>query len=145
MWGNISTKVKGKIQKFTTLPVLATTVSDKDIIHESHLSYVRFPDTQINMGIALKKEDIIGKSPQKGRALKAEEPLRISDFERPIVIHKGDKVNLIYVDPSFEVTTVAIARNNASVGDKIMFEVGSKKTVQAMVTREGQAEIRANV
>jgi flagella basal body P-ring formation protein FlgA len=145
MWGDAPTKIKGKIQKFTTLPVLAATVSDKDIIQESHLSYVRFPDTQVNMGIALKKEDIIGKSLRKGRALKIEEPLRLTDFERPIVVHKGDRVNLSYVDPSFEVTTIATARNNGSVGDKIIFEVGSKKTVQATVTREGQAEIRANL
>jgi flagella basal body P-ring formation protein FlgA len=142
--GGFIKKISGKIQKFVTLPVIAVPISQNSSINESDIKYSRFSEEQINQGTILKKEDLIGKSLRSGRVLQTDKPIQVSDVEFPVLIKKGEEVRVNYMDTYFEISIVAIAKNNGRIGEKIAFEVGSdkKKTIQAMVISPGRAEIR---
>ena len=145
--GGIIKKISGKIQKFLMLPILSSPIGQKTAINESHILYVRFADNQVNPGMALRKEDIVGKFLKAGRSLQFDKPLQMTDLEVPILIRKGDEVRVKYVDRFFEISIAAIAKNNGCAGEKISFEVGTekKKTIQATVLAAGRAEIRESL
>ncbi|MDP5012566.1 MAG: hypothetical protein NWQ29_02540 [Alphaproteobacteria bacterium] len=96
--GGVIKKVSGKIQKFMMIPILSAPVGQKTAITESNISYVRFSDDQINPGMALRKEDIIGKFLKAGRSLQFDKPLQLTDLEVPVLIRKGEEVRGKYVD-----------------------------------------------
>jgi flagella basal body P-ring formation protein FlgA len=142
--GGVIKKVSGKIQKFMMIPILSAPVGQKTAITESNISYVRFSDDQINPGMALRKEDIVGKFLKAGRSLQFDKPLQMTDLEVPVLIRKGEEVRVKYVDRFFEISIAATAKSNGCAGERISFEVGTekKKTIQATVLASGQAEIR---
>lgn len=145
--GGVIKKVSGKIQKFMMIPILSAPVGQKTAITESNISYVRFADDQINPGMALRKEDIVGKFLKAGRSLQFDKPLQMTDLEVPVLVRKGEEVRVKYVDRFFEISIAAIAKSNGCAGEKISFEVGTekKKTIQATVLASGQAEIRESL
>ena len=145
--GGVIKKVSGKIQKFMMIPILSAPVGQKTAITESNISYVRFADDQINPGMALRKEDIVGKFLKAGRSLQFDKPLQMTDLEVPVLVRKGEEVRVKYVDRFFEISIAAIAKSNGCAGEKISFEVGTekKKTIQANVLASGQAEIRESL
>ncbi len=148
-WGDVKNggnlkKISGKIQKYRVVPVLTNSIAHQSEIKESDIKYVRFVEEQLYPGMILNKEDLIGKVLKNGRSLQLDKPLQISDVEVPVVIKKGEEVRVIYIDPFFEISIVATARNNGSVGERISFDVGTekKKIIQARVVSAGLAEIR---
>jgi flagella basal body P-ring formation protein FlgA len=145
--GGVIKKVSGNIKKFMMLPVLSAPVGQKTAITESNISYVRFSDDQVNAGMALRKEDIVGKFLKAGRSLQFDKPLQLTDLEVPVLIKKGEAVRIKYVDRFFEISIAAIAKSNGCAGEKISFEVGTekKKIIQATVLASGQAEIRESL
>lgn len=145
--GGVIKKISGNIKKFMMLPILSAPVGQKTVITESNISYVRFSDDQINPGMALRKEDIVGKFLKAGRSLQFDKPLQMSDLEVPVLIKKGEEVRIKYVDRFFEISIVATAKSNGCAGERISFEVGTekKKTIQATVLGSGQAEIRESL
>jgi flagella basal body P-ring formation protein FlgA len=114
--GGVIKKVSGKIQKFMMIPILSAPVGQKTAITESNISYVRFSDDQINPGMALRKEDIIGKFLKAGRSLQFDKPLQLTDLEVPVLIRKGEEVRVKYVDRFFEISIAAVAKSNGCAG-----------------------------
>lgn len=145
--GGVIKKISGNVKRFMMLPVLSAPVGQKTAITESNISYVRFSDDQVNAGMALRKEDIVGKFLKAGRSLQFDKPLQMTDLEVPVLIKKGESVRIKYVDRFFEISIAAVAKSNGCAGEKISFEVGSekKKTIQATVLASGQAEIRESL
>lgn len=142
-WGEGTTKkVSGKIKKFITVPVLSTPIAHQSPINESHLSYVQFSEDLINQGMALRKEDLVGKTLKSGRSLNLNKPLLMSDIEVPVVIKKGEQVRIKYVSPHFEISVVGVAKSNGCIGERISFDAAAKKIIQATVLHSGVAEIR---
>jgi flagella basal body P-ring formation protein FlgA len=125
------------------LPVIAAPLSQNSVIDESNIKYIRFSEDQVNQATVVNKEDLIGKSVRQGRVLQTDKPIQISDVEFPILIKKGEEVQVNYMDKFFEISIVGVAKNNGRMGEKIAFEVGSekKKTIQAVVKSPGRAEI----
>lgn len=135
----------GEIVKKIKLPILTQAISGQAEIDSSLISLQEFDEDKITGDVVTLDKDLLGMQIKQGRLIKAQTPIRKSDLEKPLVIKKGDEVRLFYVDPSFEVSTIAHAKSNGSIGDKITCEVSGKKFVQATIVHEGRVEIRAQL
>ena len=139
---DIKKRVIGKIKWMTHIPVLNHPLNTNDVISDADITMTHFSSDQIKPGMALKKEELIGRKPRTGRMLKMNMPVSLNDVETPRVVKQGELITISYVDPTFHISSAAVARANGAVGDMINVEVGNKKIIQAMIVRPGHAEIR---
>ncbi|MCP4744591.1 MAG: flagellar basal body P-ring formation protein FlgA [Desulfobacteraceae bacterium] len=118
VWSNVvfSAKPLGKDQPLKSSDV---------IIKKANLAAVP-------TGAVLKKKDVIGKRPR--RAVAANSILRMNQFKKRHLIHKGDVVQVIAESGLLRIATQAKARENGEDGERIRIEnLSSKKIVYATV------------
>jgi flagella basal body P-ring formation protein FlgA len=141
--GAVTKTVAGAVVRLIQLPVLEEAASGDTLISANHIRMQAFDENMAKGDVAISNKELSGFKVRKGRLIKANTPIRKSDIERPLAIKKGDTIRVAYIDPTFEVSTVALAKSDASIGDTVTLEVGTKKNiVQAIVVHEGRAEIR---
>lgn len=145
-----SRKLIGKIDWLIELPVLKTPINSNLMITESDITWQKFPADKITATMITKKEDLLGKT-SKYSVLKLGVPINLNELQSPIVIKKGDTVQISYKTRTLEVTARAMAKSNGSIGETIFFEPFSqnsgneqnnqKKVIQAKVMGPNAAEI----
>ncbi len=92
---------------------------------------------RINVGshpdlYATRLEQVVGLQPR--RELAPNEPIRIKELCRPIVVKRGDPVTIFYETPGFRLTAKGLVKENAAVGDRIrVMNVSSKRTIYCQV------------
>ncbi len=143
--GTVQKTIVGSIVRKIKLPVLAQALGGENPVDTTTLQFEEFDEDKLSADVIVMPQDLAGMKVKAGRVIKAFTPMRKGDFEKPIVVRKGDRVRVIVIDPMIEVSTVAFAKANGSVGDHISFEVSGKKVIQAVVVSEGRAEIRQAV
>lgn len=142
-------KILGKIEWLIEIPVLKNPIAKSDIISESDIGWQKFPADKLSPSTVTKKEELLGKT-SKHTPIKIGSPVNRSDLQSPLIVKKGDGVQISYKSPSMVITTQATALSNGSFGESIMLETSSskdgsgpviKKTIQAKITGPNQAEI----
>jgi flagella basal body P-ring formation protein FlgA len=62
------------------------------------------------------------------------QPLELRDLDKPLVLKRGDSVQIVYDEPGFSVTAKGQANADGGVGDALVVtNVESKKTIQCRV------------
>ncbi len=92
-------------------------VNHKDVITESDLSMKEVVERRTNKDTATSKEQLIGQSVI--RAISANRPIRLSEVRTPILINKGQAVEITYSTPFMTLRTMGQALEDGAQGSLI--------------------------
>jgi len=83
-------------------------------------------------GYARKELDAVGK--RVLRDFKANDPLKLSSLDNPIVVNKGDIVRLVITKPGLMLTAKGEAKNEGRIGERVkVMNLSSKKIIQGWI------------
>jgi flagella basal body P-ring formation protein FlgA len=132
--------VQGKVEAGADLPVLNRALRVGDIVTAEDVVYLRIAESRLTRGTILDAANLIGLSAK--RQLRAGLALRDADFEKPVVVRKGDAVTMVFRAAGIELTTRGKAMSNGGQGDTIaVVNVQSLKQVDAVVMGAGAVSV----
>lgn len=132
--------LQGKVEAGADLPVLTRALRAGEVASEADISIVRIANSRIPRGALGDIGDIAGFSAK--RQLRAGVPLRAGDFEKPVVVKKGDAVSMVFRAPGVELTTRGKAMTAGGMGDTIaVMNAQSMKQVDAVITGSGAVTV----
>ncbi len=139
--------LKGEIIQRTFMPVLTHAISPGHIISKNDITFKAFPIKSIRPQYITDIQNIIGKE-SRHSFLNPNQPIEQNQLKNPLVVKRGDMVNVSYHGISVQVTakmsaTADYSLNDTGVFELIKFENGRKitKKVTAKVTGPQRAEI----
>ncbi|KAA5803347.1 flagellar basal body P-ring formation protein FlgA [Alkalicaulis satelles] len=136
-------RMGGRVQPVTDVPVLARAVARGETLTSDHIRWERRPASQVRPDTLLREEALVGQEAR--RTLRADTPLRAIDVQAPVMITRGETVQLIYQVGGLVLTARARALDNAAEGQSARFlNLQSNRTVEAVAEGAGRARIAAS-
>ncbi|MCK7614869.1 flagellar basal body P-ring formation chaperone FlgA [Roseibium sediminicola] len=121
---------------------LAQPVRRGDIVKEEDLDMLRIARNKVPAGALTDLDDIVGK--QARINVRANAPLSRRDFQRPVLIERGEKITVTFIMPGMKLTSRAQAMDDGAKGDVIdVMNLTSRRIVPAIVTSRGQVRVHA--
>ncbi len=122
------------------VPVPITRLLPDDIIMEDDLTVMRLPVGRIGTYVMTDMEEVIGK--QVRRVLTPGRPIQIQSIIQPLVINRGERVEIYFSDGLLALSSPGRALDDAHEGQEIrIVNLVSNKTVTGIATGEGTVEI----
>ncbi len=135
-------KVQGKIVKLNEVPVLNREMRSGEIITNSDISYAAYPEKRIGDNVVTDPIQLIGQSPKQ--RISANKIIRESEILPPILIKKGESVNMVYRTEFMTLQVVGYAMEDGRAGDLIRLKnTSSQKIVLATVSDQGVAIVNS--
>jgi flagella basal body P-ring formation protein FlgA len=132
--------LQGKVEPGQDVPVLNRPLEPGEVAADEDVMFVRVAQSRLARGAITDAVDIVGFSAR--RQLRPGIALRTGDFEKPIVIRKGDTVTMVFKAPGIELTARGKAMDNGAIGDTVAIVNGqSHKQVDAVVTGTGSVTV----
>ncbi len=136
-----SKKIYGTIEWLVSVPVLKTPIMPGTIIQETDIAWQKYKADRLTSNMLTKISDLVGKT-SNGQALKVGVPLHSTDVMAPILVKRGAHVQITYKSPSLVISSVAVAKNQGSLGEVITLETSQNKSIQAKIVGPNQAEVQ---
>ena len=144
--GNVSgrrIRVTGYMFKTTETPVLANQVAAGEIIRKDDIKWIKMRVRRLQKDVIFDANELIGKTPRRGRGLRPGTPVRKSEVRRPLLVTKGSLVIITLRSPGMVLTSQGKALENGSNGDTIrVSNTRSKTVIDATVTGSGRVSVR---
>ena len=132
--------VSGHYDATVNVPVLLRQIGKTDVIAESDLTSREMPVRQLRKDTITDPAQLIGKSPHSD--ISAARPIRVSEVSMPVVIKKGDHVELSYTSAYLTIRTTGIALEDGEQGGMIRVKnEKSEKAVSGKAVAAGQVEV----
>ncbi len=125
-----------------TLPVPVPTrrLLPDDIIMEDDLTVMRLPVGRVGAYVETEIDEVIGK--QVRRVLTPGRPIQTQSIIHPLVISRGDRVEISFSDGLLDLRSPGRALSDAHEGQEVrIVNLISNKTVTGIATGEGTVEI----
>ncbi|NUH64947.1 flagellar basal body P-ring formation protein FlgA [Sulfitobacter sp. S0837] len=125
-----------------TLPVPVPTrrLLPDDIITEDDLTVMRLPVGRVGAYVETEIDEVIGK--QVRRVLTPGRPIQTQSIIHPLVISRGDRVEISFSDGLLDLRSPGRALSDAHEGQEVrIVNLISNKTVTGIATGEGTVEI----
>ncbi len=136
----VETTVAIQLTKYPQVVVPRTSLARGHRISEGDLNVVSYPADKIKPEHVIDPSEVIGTEVRK--TLRADQPIVSSSIGSPILIHRGDLVELRVLSGGVTVTTNAKSLSDGSESDLIEIEtMRPKKRLLARVVQVGQVEI----
>ncbi len=133
----------GVAQEMVEIITLAQPLRRGDILKEDDLATTRMPRKKVPSGAMLDAEDIVGKEARIN--IRADAPLSSKNFQRPILISRGEKITVTFYMPGMKLTSRAQAMVEGAKGDVIdVMNLQSRRIVPATVISRGQVRVHAS-
>lgn len=132
--------IAGHYDGVATVPVLTRQLRSGDLIEEADLGTRDIPTRNLRKDTIVNAVDLIGKSPRS--TISGQRPVRLSEVSAPVIIRKGELVDLSYTTPFMFIKTAGIALEDGEQGGLI--RVKNDKTQKSMTGRAvsaGKVEI----
>jgi len=121
---------------------LAQPVRRGDIVKEADFDIVRLARNKVPSGALTDAEELVGKQARSN--IRANAPLSRRDFQRPVLIERGEKITVTFEMPGMKLTSRAQAMDDGAKGDVIdVMNLTSRRIVPAIVTSRGQVRVHA--
>lgn len=131
-------RIKGKFEEVVRVPVLKAKVGRGDTIHANNITWVELTGSRVKYDTVLTVEKLVGKAPK--RTLVAGKPIRERLLVMPTLIHKNDRVRMVYQTPHVKIMAFGIAMDEGGQGTYIPVKnLSSDRVVNAMV--EGKSQV----
>lgn len=124
----------GKIEWLAHIPVLLRPIGTGEIINISDVGYQTYPVDQLNARVVMDANELVGKTASNA-IVRPGLPVDKSTLKNPIVVKKGDVIDVVYRKPCLVISTKAHATQDFAVGDTGVFETqgdGQKKNTKKM-------------
>lgn len=131
--------VAGTYETIIQVPVLTRQLGTSDVIEASDLGSIDMPERQLHKDTVTDASSIIGKSPRRG--ISPDRPIRTAEIMEPVVIKKGQPVDMTFTTPYVHIRAQGEALEDGSVGALIRVKNNkSEKAVSARVVSAGHVE-----
>jgi flagellar basal body P-ring formation protein FlgA len=128
--------IAGRVFRLIDVPVLTRNVAPGEAIAAGDIQTVSLRAERLNQNYVGNASDLIGRTPK--RSIRPGEPVRPSDIQVPLVVHRNDLVTVVLQTSTIMLTTQATALQDGAVGQAIrVSNTRSKKTLDATVTGPG--------
>jgi flagella basal body P-ring formation protein FlgA len=140
--GTKSLTITGSAVEMIEVLALNQPLKRGDIVQQADLTTVRLPRSKVMTAALHDGKDIIGKAARVN--MRSNQPLSRKDFERPVLIARGDKVTVTFNLGAMKLTSRAKALTNGAKGDVIdVMNLQSRRIVPATVSSRGQVLVHA--
>ena len=140
--GGETIRISGRAHATTEIPVLGRAVAAGEVLSDADIDWLAVRSDRIRNDAILDVTAVVGQETR--RALRPGEPLRAYDLREPVVIARGDIVNLVFTAPGITLNARARALEDAGADQIIRFvNLQSNRTVEAMVEGPGRARVVA--
>lgn len=135
-------RLTGRAYPVQDVPVLNREVAPGDVVREADIEWLKLPADRVSQNIITSSTQLVGMSPR--RAVKMGEPLRAADMQAPLVVKKGDLVEVAFISGALTLTARAKALQSGALGDTVDFvNPRSNRTLQGVV--EGPNRLRVTM
>lgn len=136
----VAEEIRLKLDPLPMVVFAKSTLNRGDIVGQDDVMLKPIPKNQFDDRMATDLSSIIGQ--QSTRALSSGRPLRMEDVSRPIVIKRGDLVEVHVMAAGFKITTQGKAMESGGVGDAVTVEIDQpRRRVMGRAARYGVVEI----
>ncbi|SHM15570.1 flagellar basal body P-ring formation chaperone FlgA [Roseibium suaedae] len=137
------TSLTGQATELMEVAVLAQPLRRGSVLRAEDLTLVRQPRARVPANALIDATEVAGLAARNN--LRAGTPLLKTDFERPILITRGEKVTVTYELPGMKLTTRGEALEDGAEGDVIDIQnLQSKRKVPGVVTSRGQVRVTSS-
>ena len=135
--------VSGTYIALVDVPVLTRQLSRTDVIEASDITTKTVADRQLRKDTVTEAKLLIGQSPRA--TISSNRPIRQSEVSAPILIKKGEPVQLTYTNPYMSLRTTGIALQDGALGEMIRIKNDkSEKAVSGRVAANGHVEVNTS-
>ena len=133
-------QVRARYTEVEELPVMVSKLRQGDIINPDDIIWKKIARSKIKRDTVRDEASIIGKSPR--RTLMPGKPIRAQMILSPIVVHKKDRVWMVYQTPMVKVMATGVAMEDGGKDAFIRVKnIASGTIVHAIVTDENYVKI----
>ncbi|WP_417689762.1 flagellar basal body P-ring formation chaperone FlgA [Roseibium sp.] len=138
--GRQQLNLTGYAREMMEVVALSQPLTRGAILKEGSLTTVRLARQQVPADALLSADAVIGLAARQN--LRANSPIARNDFERPVLVARGDKVTVTFELPGMKLTTRGQAIDEGAEGDVIdVMNLQSRRIIPATVTSRGQVRI----
>lgn len=131
---------RGKIEEISYVPGLNRQVMPGETIDQSDIAWVRLAKRRLSKNIVRSKQALVGMTPR--RPLAVNQPVRLGDIQRPLMVRKGSQVSVTYRTGNLTIMSIARALENGARGDVIrIMNTRSNQALEGVVTGPGRVEL----
>jgi flagella basal body P-ring formation protein FlgA len=135
--------VSGFYDAMVDVPVLNRQLQARDVIAEGDLSIRSMPERQLRKDTITDKKLLIGQSPRS--IISATRAIRANELTEPVVIKKGEGVEMKYSTRYMQIRTTGIALEDGAKGAFIRIKnEKSGKAISARVIDSGKVEVNSS-
>ncbi len=132
--------ISGTYVALIDVPVLTKQLNRTDVVEASDLSIKSVPESQIRKDTVTDAKQLIGQSPRA--SISANRPIRTMEISAPLVIKKGDSVQMSYTNPFMSIKANGVALQDGAIGEMIRIKnEKSERAVSGRVLAAGRAEV----
>ncbi len=125
------------------VPVLTRQLAQHDVIEEKDIAIRSFPERQLRKDTVTDSKDLIGKSPRS--AISPDRSIRMSEIAMPIVIKRGEPVEMTYDTQYMHIKATGVALEDGAKGSLIRIKNDkSEKAVTGRVEGPGHVQVNAD-
>jgi len=133
-------RVSGRLIRTAEIPVPARPLAAGETIAAGDLTTVRLHADRISPDMLLQASDLVGKAAR--HQLRPGDPVRQSDVEVPLVIHRGSLVTILLETPSLRLSAEGKALDDGSMGTVIrVANTKSSRVIDAVVAGPGTVTV----
>ncbi len=133
--------IAGEVEKFTSLPVLKTTMKNGEIIGMGDLDFIDVSIKSLPRDIILDADKIAGTTPRRIAA--AGKPLSFNDVQPPLLVSRGEAITIFFKEGPLTVSTKGKSLQNGAMGDLIQItNITSNKNLSGVVTGNREVTVQ---
>lgn len=131
--------VSGHYDGVVSVPVLTRQLRAGDLIEEADLATRDIPSRNVRKDTIIHTADLLGKSPRS--TISGQRPIRLSEISAPVLIKKGEPVELTYTTPFMFIKTTGIALEDGEQGGSVRVKnEKTEKSITGRVVAAGKVE-----
>ncbi len=133
-------RLSGRAYATLDVPVLAHPVPAGQVIGHSDIDWISVRADRVRADAMMDPDAMAGLAAR--RALRPGEPVRAYDLQAPVVVARGETVNLVFSVPGLRLTARGRALEDAGENEIARFvNLQSNRTIDAMVEGPGRARV----
>jgi flagellar basal body P-ring formation protein FlgA len=132
--------VAGTYTRLIEVPVVGRQLTRMDVIEEKDISFKVIPERLLRKDTILDPKQLVGLSPRNG--ITANRPINAVEITAPIVIKRGDLVEMVYHTPYIHIKATGLALEDGAKGSTIRIKnQKSQLAVSARVEGAGKVSV----
>ncbi|HKX10123.1 MAG TPA: flagellar basal body P-ring formation chaperone FlgA [Stellaceae bacterium] len=138
--GAAPVRVAGRLVRTADVAVLTRLLAPGEVIAAGDVTTTTIRTDRVSPDMLLQVSDLVGKSPR--RQLRPGEPVRASEVEVPLVVHRGTLVTIILDTPSLHLSAEGKALDDGGMGVVIrVANTKSSRVIDAVVAGPGSVTV----